>query len=79
MSNRVLIKKRGSDTNAPSVHSSDPDNNGDLKVGELALNYRDGKIYYAKYDGSSYSAAYFGDSTQSATVDDATALAIALG
>ena len=80
MANRVILKNKETASSAPTVHATDTDGNNALMIGELALNNRDGKLYYAKTtDGTNYTAGYFGDSTLSATVADATALAIALG
>jgi hypothetical protein len=48
-----------------------------LAPGEIAINYRDGKLFYAKYNGSTYSKGHFPDNDN--VQGDATALAIALG
>tara|TARA_Y100000310_G_C20260909_1_gene613583 strand:+ start:236 stop:472 length:237 start_codon:yes stop_codon:yes gene_type:complete len=78
MANKLRLKKSSSAGSAPTVHGTDPDNNNDLMTGEVALNYRDGKIYYAKTsDGTNYVVKYFPDVDNAQA--DATALAIALG
>jgi hypothetical protein len=84
MANRVILKNKETASSAPTVHATDPDGNDDLMKGELALNNRDGKLYFAKTtDGINYTAGYFGDSTQSPTSavvsQEAVAMAIALG
>ena len=48
MANKIILKNKGTASSAPTVHSSDPNNNNDLAKGELSVNYVDGKIYYAK-------------------------------
>jgi len=86
MANKIILKNKGTASSAPTVHSSDPDNNNDLAKGELSINYVDGKIYYAKESSQgsgSYAVAHFNDSTQTQTSAEvaatSTALAIALG
>ncbi len=68
--------------------SAEPDT-GDLALGELAMNTRDGKIYMRKYidgtDGNDTIIDPVGDAAVSshnhtgATADDVIAMAIALG
>ena len=77
MANTIKLKKDGSANATPTVNSNGADSNNGIVPGEVAINYRDGKLYYAKYNGSSYSRGHFPDNDN--VQGDATALAIALG
>lgn len=77
MANTIKLKKDGSAGGTPTVNSDGGSGSNGIVAGEVAINYRDGKLYFAKYDGSNYSRSYFPDND---TVQgDAVALAIALG
>ena len=52
-------EKDGSANATPTVNSNGADSNNGIVPGEVAINYRDGKLYYAKYNGSSYSRSPF--------------------
>ena len=77
MANTIKLKKDGSAGGTPTVNSDASETSNGLAAGEVAINYRDGKLYYAKYNGSSYSRGHFPDNDN--VQGDATALAIALG
>ena len=77
MANTIKLKKDGSSGGQPTVNSDAAESGNGLGTGEVAINYRDGKLFYAKYNGSSYSRNYFPDNDN--VQGDATALAIALG
>ena len=77
MANTIKLKKDGSSGGEPTVNSDASETSNGLVTGEGAINYRDGKLYYAKYNGSTYSRAHFPDNDN--VQGDATALAIALG
>ena len=77
MANTIKLKKDGSANGAPTVNSDAAETSNGLAAGEVAINYRDGKLYYAKYNGSTYSRNYIPDNDN--VKGDATALAIALG
>jgi|TARA_R100001530_G_scaffold66348_1_gene47463 hypothetical protein len=86
MANKIILKNKGTASSAPTVHASAPNSNDDLSVGEVSINYVDGKLYYAKESSQgsgSYAVAHFNDSTQTQTSAEvaatSTALAIALG
>ena len=77
MANTIKLKKDNSAGGQPTVNSDASETSNGLAAGEVAINYRDGKLYYAKYNGSTYSRAHFPDNDN--VQGDATALAIALG
>ena len=65
MANTIKLKKDGTSSATPTVNSDGSADSNGLVPGELAINYRDGKLYFAKYNGSTYSREYFPDSSQS--------------
>jgi hypothetical protein len=77
MANTIKLKKDSSAGGAPTVNSDASESNNGLVAGEVAINYRDGKLYFAKYNGSTYASGHFPDNDN--VQGDATALAIALG
>ena len=77
MANTIKLKKDGTSGTEPTVNSNGAETSNGLAPGEIAINYRDGKLFYAKYNGSSYSKGPFPDNDN--VQGDATALAIALG
>ena len=77
MANTIKLKKDSSAGGAPTVNSDGGSGSNGIVPGEVAINYRDGKLYYAKYNGSTYSSGHFPDNDN--VQGDATALAIALG
>ena len=77
MANTIKLKKDGTSGGEPTVNSDAGAGSNGLAAGEVAINYRDGKLFYSKYNGSTYSRNYFPDNDN--VQGDATALAIALG
>ena len=77
MANTIKLKKDGSSGSEPTVNNDGSETSNGLAPGEVAINYRDGKLFYAKYNGSTYSKGHFPDNDN--VQGDATALAIALG
>ena len=45
MANTIKLKKDGSANATPTVNSNGADSNNGIVPGEVAINYRDGKLY----------------------------------